>query len=403
MRRMKKALVLLTIIALAAGMCFGAGGDFAFLFTELDQHVEILNGFLPTLVTVGAGYRGLTLSEGDLTQINLTFGGGYTQRKSYQNPVDGSPLSGDFLVFDAIQTRWNLKMLQGLGESWVQGQDLVTLYAGYEGRWEKYVDSMVKTQLRHNGTADITHPAETTYPVPTLAGWQGGALAGTAILRELDADRTMTATTLYAGIILNGMEDTGVTSDGILGKFDLQWAPGGLSTDEISYFSATLNVVVSKTLWQKQAANGSNALSVVLIDRFNANWTDGSYVPLYAQGPVSLGRKVRGYNTYAFNTNFTVVNNLDLRISGPDRMLDFLSGVFPRLNLFVDCGWHTGRYFNSAIEGSHFLASTGAQLEMSFMDFIDLGIQVAWILSDTQNPVTPWSRMIMGATFFLDF
>lgn len=398
---MKRFLVIL-LVALVALSAVPAD-EFSFLFTELDQHVEILAGFLPTLVTIGESYNGLDLMEGNLTQLQATFGGGYTQRKTYQDPTSGAPLSGDFFVFDAIQTRWNLKFLQGFGDSWVPGKDLVTAYAGYEGRWEKYVDSMVSGQMRNNGVADLSNPVKTQYPVPTFANWKGGLLAASPVYSELGNDRTMTATILYAGLRLNGMEDTGVTCDGVLADLNLKYAPKGLSSDNLSFHSATLNIVASKTLWQKRFSDGSNAFSIVIIDRANINWTDGSQVPVFAQGPVSLGRKVRGFNTYSFNTQFSTVNNLDIRFSGPDRMLSFLNGIFPRLNLFFDCGYHSGNYFNSDVEGSHFLASAGAQLEMSFWDFIDLGIQAAYVLSPTKNSVTPWTNLIMGATFFLDF
>ena len=95
---MKKALTVVLILALA--ICSVFAGDFKFLFTELDQHTEILAGFLPTLTAIGAGYEGLSLIEGDLTQFQATIGGGYTQRVLYQNPVTGEPLISDQMLFD---------------------------------------------------------------------------------------------------------------------------------------------------------------------------------------------------------------------------------------------------------------------------------------------------------------
>ena len=86
---MKRILTVVLVLALA--LCSVFAGDFKFLFTELDQHTEILSGFLPTLVTVGAGYNGLSLIEGDLTQIQATIGGGYTQRVLFQDPTRESP------------------------------------------------------------------------------------------------------------------------------------------------------------------------------------------------------------------------------------------------------------------------------------------------------------------------
>ncbi|MBR2281775.1 MAG: hypothetical protein IJ863_04035, partial [Spirochaetales bacterium] len=138
---MKKALVVVLVLAVA--VCSVFAGDFKFLFTELDQHPEILAGFLPTLTTIGVGYNGLDLIEGDLTQVQVTIGGGYTQRALFQNPLTGEPLIDDIMLYDTIQMRWNLKFLQGFGDSWVEGKDLVTAYVGYEGRAEKGVDSMV--------------------------------------------------------------------------------------------------------------------------------------------------------------------------------------------------------------------------------------------------------------------
>ena len=49
-----------------------------------------------------------------------------------------------------------------------------------------------------------------------------------------------------------------------------------------------------------------------------------------------------------------------------------------------------------------FLCSTGVQLEMSFFDMFDLGLQVAYLLNGS-NLRDPGSRVITGATFFLDF
>ncbi len=50
---MKKAFTVLIVLILA--VCSVFAGDFKFLFTELDQHPEILAGFLPTLTAVGVG------------------------------------------------------------------------------------------------------------------------------------------------------------------------------------------------------------------------------------------------------------------------------------------------------------------------------------------------------------
>ena len=410
---MKKALVVVLVLALA--VCSVFAGDFKFLFTELDQHPEILAGFLPTLTTIGVGYNGLDLIEGDLTQVQVTLGGGYTQRALFQNPATGEPLIDNQMHYDTIQMRWNLKFLQGFGDSWVPGKDLVTAYVGYEGRVEKGVDSMVLGQERLRGTSGAT-------AIPSLDAWfndtsgtcgWGSKKAGNLIYPDLADDYSAFMTNFYVGAKLNLMDDKMVSNEGATAEIKLQFAPGFIK-DGASYYSVTFNGVAGTTLFEIANKKGRNLFSIVAIDRVNVNWTDGDSVPVYASMPVSLGRKVRGFNTNSFNTNFTVVNNLDIRLAGPEPVMD---GIFPRLNIFFDMGWHAGNYFNTGHNGisaktasamaekyglERFLCSTGFQLEMCFFDFIDLGFQLAYLINGA-NPRNPGSSFIRGATFFLDF
>ena len=406
---MKKALTVVLVLALA--LCSVFAGDFKFLFTELDQHPEILAGFLPTLTAIGAGYEGLSLIDGNLTQLQATIGGGYTQRALFQNPDNGEPLLDDIMLFDQIQLRWNLKFLQGFGESWVEGKDLVTAYIGYEGRYEKAVDSMKVHEERYRGYADADTRTKGKTPIPSLDEWFNShfpsTLAGNRIYPDLADDYTAFMTNFYLGARLNLMDDKMVSNEGALAEIKLQFAPSFLNK-KASYYSITFNAVAGTTLLEVSNKKGQNLFSIVLIDRLNVNWTDGSKVPVYASMPVSLGRKVRGFNTNSYNTNFTVVNNLDLRLAGPEFIMD---GVFPRLNIFFDMGWYAGNYFNSDNSAAamaekydlkRFLCSAGFQLEMCIFDFIDLGFQLSYLISG-DNMRTPGEKFITGATFFLDF
>ena len=121
------------------------------------------------------GYNGLDLIEGNLTQVQFTVGGGYTQRVLFQDPVFGEPLITNQLIYDDAQIRWNVKFLQGFGDSPVEGLDLITAYIGYEGRYEKAVNSMKTGELRLRGYADVTTDPKTTGPtaIPTMDAWFG--------------------------------------------------------------------------------------------------------------------------------------------------------------------------------------------------------------------------------------
>ncbi len=406
---MKKVFVIAVVLLLACSSVFA--GDFKFIFAELDQHPEILAGFCPTLTAIGASYEGLELIDGNLTQFQAIVGGGYHQYVLYQDPKTGEPLMENQGIYDSIQFRWNLRMRQGFGSSWVEGKDLVTAYAGYEGRLEKNINSMALGKERKRGYKDYKAQEFGKSEITAINDWFTGfdvERDTNKMYPDLAGGEVSFMNNFYLGATLNLMEDKMVSNKGFLGELKIQFAPSFLNK-KASYYSITLNAVAGTTLYKLQSSStGRNLLSIVLIDRINVNWTDGSKVPVYAQQGVSLGRKVRGFNTGSYNTNFTVVNNFDIRFAGPEL---FINGIFPRLNLFFDMGFHSGSYFNTKISASsmaekyglkQFLCSTGAQLEVSFFDFIDLGIQVAYLISG-RNMRDPKSNVIIGATFFLDF
>ena len=411
---MKKALTIVLVLALA--LCSVFAGDFKFLFTELDQHPEILAGFLPTLTAIGVGYNGLDLIDGNLTQVQFTVGGGYTQRVLFQDPITGEPLISNQLIYDDIQLRWNVKFLQGFGDSPVEGLDLITTYIGYEGRYEKAVDSMKTGESRLRGYADATTDPKTTgvTAIPTMDAWFGSfgiSNVGNTIYPDLNKDDYSSfINNLYIGAKLNLMDDRMVSNEGMTAEVKLQGAWG----NQAKYYTATFNFVAGTTLLEIANKKGMNLFSVVLIGRANATYTDGPAVPVYASRPVSLGRKVRGIDTNSYNTNFSAVANIDLRLAGPEFLMD---GVFPRLNIFLDLGWHGGNYLNTGHNGvaaasaqamaekydlQQFLCTTGFQLEMCFFDFIDLGFQLSYLING-ENLKNPQNKFITGATFFLDF
>ena len=205
---------------------------------------------------------------------------------------------------------------------------------------------MVLGKERMRGYADAFHNKGAT-AIPGLNSWFGATLNGNTIYPDLADDYTAFMTNFYMGVRLNYMDDKMVSNEGATAELKLQFAPGFLNNGHASYYSATLNGVAGTTLLEVSNKKGLNIFSVVLIDRLNVNWTDGSRVPVYASMPVSLGRKVRGFNTNSYNTNFTIVNNLDIRLAGPEFLLD---GIFPRLNLFFDVGYHCLLYTSDAAD-----------------------------------------------------
>ena len=384
----KKIMVTAVVLLLAVTSVFAA--PLRFVFGDLGQHPEILMGFLPSYLLAGAGYRPVELIEGDVTEIQLLAGLGYNQRKVWQNELSGEVKKEDPIVYDVLETDWILRFVQGFGDSSVAGKDLFTITAGYEGKLEFALDSMVKGQTRNNGIPSVIRSLD-----DRIGTYEGD------IYPDLRGNRTALGSVLALQLKYDEMDDRMTTTDGFVAKADLKWAPSflnGALDGKADYYSLTLNAVAAKTVFA-YSENGKDMFTITLVDRGNVNWTDGSIVPVWAQGPVSLGRKVRGFNTWTYNTQFTAVNNFDVRFAGPNLGV---KGIFPRVNLFYDIGYGCGKYFNTQISEGNFLMSTGVQVTVSFFDFIDLGYQVAYLFSGEK--FSEGTKKVVGSfTFFLDF
>lgn len=377
---MKRLLTILLVFVMILTGAFASGPTFRFVFGDLDQHPEILIGFCPTYLLLGFG-ADFHFVENNTSEFQVLVGGGYNQRMVFQDPSNGTPFytvsDGRGITYDTAQGDLFLRFNQGFMN------DLLVLRASIETQYEANLNSFMdgkndplKTQLRTG--------YEKFYP--DLAG--NSQFLGTSLALRLTYD---------------DMEDTLFTNDGILAYVEAKVAPYFLNQwldGTANYYSLTANAVFAKTLYN-YSTEDADWLSIVLIDRVNVNWTDGS-VPVNAQGPVSLGRKVRGYNTYSYGTEFSVVNNFDIRFSGPAIGLD---GLRPRINLFFDMGLGAGNYFNTSIkpaDGVNFLCSTGGQITISIFDFIDLGYEVAYIFTG-EKLTKPGDRVVTRFTFFLDF
>lgn len=388
------------LLALAMAMIFAAAGvgasDFRFFVDGIDQHPTILIGFLPTYVSGGVGYSGIELLEGDTTEFTLRAGAGYIERRFWNSPKDGLEYREmDPLTFDAAVVDWGLEFSQGFLDSPVGGKDFITLSVGYEGKYEKSLDSRIAGR-EDKQSWGMDRPVQTMESFLGTGEWE-------KYYPDLAGNHQYLGTNLYFNFFLDGMEDTLSTNDGYAIEFNADWAPMLLNSALDGYadfYQLTLECVAAKTLYQYATADDMNWFSLVVIDRLRANWLSGDAVPTYARKLGSLGRQVRGYSNYTYGMEFQIVNNFDIRLTGPDMGVD---GLAVRINLFFDMGYACGRYFNTDEIGGQFLSSTGAQFTLSIFDFIDLGYQLAYLIGDGRNFAKGDTPLVGSFTFFLDF
>ena len=395
---MKKIILLIvSFVCFSLSVFAEDGKGWRFIFSDMDQHTDILMGFCPSYVLLGAGYD-FNPTE-NTSELSFEVGGGYMQRRLWQNPENGTAYAStdwakeevnSFLTYDFAEVDLNLKYIQGFFG------DVLQFKAGIDLRYEMALDNINAGKVTSYG------------PVNTLDGYLGPNYNG-AVYPDLAGNHQFFGTAFDLELVLDMMEDTIVRNDGFKISLYAAYAPLALNNGldgYADYYTLQFNAVGAVTLYEYRTAHHS-WFSIVLIDRFNASWTDGSAVPVYAQELVSLGRRVRGYSKFSYNTEFTMVNNLDIRFSGPGFGVEWLR---PRINLFFDIGLGAGDYFNmnggsqSYTNGNvNLLMSTGAQFTVTLYDVLDLGCEIAYLIGNGEKFQDPGSRFVWTFTFFLDF
>lgn len=400
-KKMKKLIsVLLILLCLSFAFAASSAGAFKPYLKTLDLHPAILNGFCPTYVGVGGDYA-FYLSNGDVAHINISGAGGITERMLFQQPTDGEYLVREdethkIQLVDVTSFEWDIKGVYELGQ-------YLSFTIGYKGVTESRADSMLitnkfwpknqKTQ-RWLGGSVKRDPSK-------MEDWLSsfGATRDTTVYPELKTNNSL-YNTIYAETKFDNMIDTMVTNEGFWAEFAAYYTPAFLNRDA-DLISLNFDVVGAKTFINKQFANGLNMFSMCIIDRIDVNYTTGSKVPSYFQEPISLGRKVRGFNTGSYASEFTAVNNFEIRFSGPEAR----KGIFARTDFFFDAGIGLGKIFNadSGVNNvKNILVSVGVQEMIDYNDAFDLGIQAAYLIKG-QNASNPLKPLQISATFFLDF
>lgn len=345
---MKKIVLLLTICIMLASPL--AAGEFGFVLDEFGTNNDIGVGFLPTFLTAGAKYTGFQFIDGQKSDLLFIGGGGYTQRQVWRDSTGAQvdALTEDERKFNVITGAWKVLLEQGLLWSNATYSDLITITVGYQGRYEQYVENQ--------GGASSEFFDHSFYP---------------------ESDQLL-ANELVFGARMETVISQKVSKRGLDVEFMATYAPQWLLNDlvggsSVDYLNLSLIIDGYFPLYEQRNESWMNILSLFVADRVRLDYIEGEAVPVYAQKKSSLGDKMRGFEAYSYTNSFSIVNNLDLRLSGPEVMT---MGLFPRAAVFVDLGYYTGHLPNTdvKVDGS-LLMSTGAELAFSLFDFLNLGVR----------------------------
>lgn len=362
---MKKKIFSVVAISVITAVSLFAS-DFGFVFDSLGQHPDYLGGIVPVYYNAGVGYKGLTLLEDNTTEFQLLLGGGLSQRKLFQEKVNGLPVFSSTEA-NIIGVDGTLKMKQGfLNDTLISDLAITTAY--------QYIDDK-----------DV--------------------IAASTVFPDLGKN-SETYSAITHSLLYNKMDDRMFTQDGYSAELELTYAPS-FSNSAADFISGKFEIQLAKTLFTLKAARDNrNILSVVVVDRFLSNYTEGKVVPTSFQSDISLGKQVRGFTKYSYNTKMNFVNNFDLRISTFEITETSPIILLPRFNFFLDTGYAIGNYLNSSVSIASkdaLLMSTGLQATLSVMDKVDLGYQLAYLISGNNYAAGSAKKLIGSITFFLDF
>lgn len=359
---MNKKLVLFILLACLLPLSLSASWSFA--YDSWDGHPRIAAGLVPTGIRAGVVNDALSLFADWKTDFYLLGKVGYQERLVWQNPVSGSPLMANPLVYDQLLFDWTLGLNQYFGASQKH-----SLFFGYRGSYEKALDSMIVETTLDSGT------------VQSLSSFFSG---GNAVYGQLSG----IGTNIGFAYHYNDLDDSYTTSDGYAASALLWFGPMLLNTNA-SYARLEGEVRAAKTLLTL-TESGKNLYSIVLADRLNISGVFGSSIPLSVQQTTSLGSKVRGFGTFQFPTDYSVANQFDLRFNGPE---PFVSGLFPRMVLFFDIGYGWGELYNTSIPESGLIASAGVSVTFAIRSYMDIGYEMAYLLAG-ENYEYPGARMV---------
>lgn len=372
---MKKIISIILLICIST---FTFAKGFGFEFKGLDMYPDFWKGPTPSYLEAGFSYNfGNQLLDGD-TKLEVIVGGGYVQRTQFINASKAliDPKVEKPSVFDSAVALLRVSASQGMLESPFSDNNLLTLKVGYELHYEKAFDPYDLTK----------HPST----ISTL---------GYPELKAPGYDMLLNILKINLKVDMN--KDSGTKQEGFLGIFNLDISPmkvNALSSD-VSIYDMRIDAIGSYTPYQLLSKEGLNYFSITLINRIVMQYVDGN-IPSFVTKSASLGRKVRGYASYAYATRFSLVNNLEVRLNLPDMGV---KGLFFRVIGFLDLGFGANGSINlPSKEEKYKIGSYGAIVTLSIFDFFDVGYFVGGSFGEI-NLQKPDTRLRHGLVFGLDF
>jgi hypothetical protein len=315
---------------------------------------------------VGVGYRGLALLPGTDTIFWAYAGGGYEWMTYYRDQYGalllpgeigpGGTLDGAATTFVRYEGAWRLGMEQGFAWNERTKTNLFEAFAFYRGRYDVNEASQVP-ELHDSAVA-------------LLPDKEGGLL------------NTLQAGVAYDDLLFDAKHKT---KSGFSAEATAEWGPGFLFNAIVGNADfLRLNAMARGfiPLYDVAPDRAGNLFSVYAGDYISVDYAlgfNGAPIPLFVRQTfggrdqnTGLGHSVRGVDTAGYDTNFKVVNNLEVRANLPAL---YFSGLVPGIVVFFDAGYYAqvGEGLPEPVPAG-FIASTGAGVYIDLFDLASLAL-----------------------------
>ena len=156
---MKKILCILLVLLFTLTSI--SAGNIYYAFGDIGQHPDILMVFFPSYAYMGVGVKLPKISENNTTDIQVLIGEGYLQRLLWQDKDNGDNNfdngvwdKGSALRYNVWTNDLTFRLRQGVGESPVNGKDLLLFTAGVNFKYDRYYSTSQFSPFDIKGTMD---------------------------------------------------------------------------------------------------------------------------------------------------------------------------------------------------------------------------------------------------------
>ncbi len=335
--KMRKFLAII-ILTLSAAVLPAIG--FGYHVFEIRTEPEFGHGVFPVSVRYQFNFPVPDIIDGCKTELAFRLDNGLVYRTLRQDPSTGAIMAMHPELYDFPREytvhfdEFNLFYGQGFFETDFSDNDLLTVFASIDGRFEMAFERLTW----------MTSPSERGGVFWDESGNYRFADSSWVGAPELAGNRSVFQTSLTTGLILDYMHDETVVRSGVRGGSYWRICPRWMILNDGSgdYMLSWNELQFSATLFSERQQNGLHWFSIVLDDWVKYRWILGPKVPAYIQGGEMWGPDVP-------NAAHVFTNRLAVTFYGPQIGS---RDIYPSVSVFWDLGLGLGKVLNSSLGGS---------------------------------------------------